>query len=108
MSPGKIASQAGHAFVGAITTAQQQSPHLVSHYHKDLPSPGTKVVLACPDQQELLRVQRDCCDHAVPHFLVVDSGCENFYGGQPIATALGVGPVTKSKARKLLGKFKLL
>ena len=28
----------------------------------------------------------------IPSFLVVDSGCANFYGGQPVVTALGIGP----------------
>ncbi len=30
--------------------------------------------------------------HHIPAYLVVDSGCANFYGGQPIVTALGIGP----------------
>jgi peptidyl-tRNA hydrolase len=41
-------------------------------------------------------------------FRVVDSGCENFFGGQPIITALGIGPATREEIQHITKKLKLL
>jgi hypothetical protein len=33
----------------------------------------------------------------IPHFLVVDSGCQNFFNGSPTVTALGLGPARRAE-----------
>ncbi len=43
MTPGKIASQAGHAYLGAFLRCQELNPQLLAEYLKDFP--GTKVCL---------------------------------------------------------------
>ncbi len=108
MSVGKIASQAGHAYVGAIELARQSAPSMLSEYHSDFPkSPGTKICLACPDESAILAAYQKATEAGLPAFLVVDSGCPNFFGGQPIITALGIGPAKRAQVANITNKFKL-
>lgn len=109
MSSGKIASQAGHAYVGAVLNALQISPSLVSAYTVDHPkSPGTKVCLQAHSLDAILSAQDQAAKHGIPTFLVVDSGCSNFFGGQSVITALGLGPAKKQEIKKIIGRFQLL
>jgi len=107
MSPGKIVAQAGHAFLG--TFLQCRDTALIEAYHRDFPaSPGTKICLRVPNLDQLLDAERQALSAGIAIFRVVDSGCLNFFGGRPIITALGLGPVTELKSRPILGKFRLL
>jgi peptidyl-tRNA hydrolase len=107
MNPGKMASQAGHAFLGAYV--QCKDTNIMSEYHKEMPhSPGTKVCLKVPDLAQLHRVADEVKALGVPTFVVVDSGCKNFFDGKPTVTALGIGPVTKSQIQNITQSFKLL
>ena len=107
MSPGKIAAQAGHAFLGAFLQCPNQS--LLAEYHKDFPqSPGTKVCLQARSLDELLRAEHSAQVAGLSIFRVVDSGCENFFGGQSVITALGIGPATREQIQHITKKLKLL
>ena len=108
MDAGKTSSQAGHAYLGAYINPSQD-PTVLSEYHKDYPqSPGTKVCLACKNLPALLRAESEAQDAGIPTFKVVDSGCENFFGGHPIVTALGIGPCTKDQVRHITKRFQLM
>ena len=107
MTPGKAASQAGHAFLGAFLRNQDSA--LLSSYHQDFPqSPGTKVVLQAPDLTAIERAQEALNQCSLPYFLVVDSGCENLNDGHPTVTALGFGPIRKHEVPKALRRLRLL
>jgi len=56
----------------------------------------------------LTRALEDAERLGVPHFVVVDSGCANFFDGQPTITALGIGPAKRSEVKTIIGRFKLL
>lgn len=104
MSPGKCASQAGHAYLGAFLTSQSVTPEVTAAYAADLP--GTKVCL----QGSLVALQRakDELEAAgIPCYLVVDSGCANFFAGKPTVTALGFGPIAQDRLPKFLAKLNL-
>jgi len=107
MEPGKIASQAGHAFLGAFVKCKNEK--VISEYHKDFPkSPGTKICLKVPNLPELYRIENEARRAGLSTFVVVDSGCPNFFGGQPTVTALGIGPATKEQIQHITSKLKLL
>jgi PTH2 family peptidyl-tRNA hydrolase len=107
MAPGKIASQAGHAYLGAFLRCKNDS--VKAEYHQDFPeSPGTKVCLKAKNLDQILRAEAEAIEAGLPVFKVVDSGCENFYGGKPIVTALGIGPCTKEQVKHITKKFQLL
>ncbi len=105
MSPGKIASQAGHAYLQSFLSAQQLRPDVATTYQSD--PPGTKVCLH-GNLSAIIRAAERALADGIPHFLVVDSGCPNFFDGQPTVTALGIGPATKEQVQHITSRFNLL
>ena len=107
MESGKIASQAGHAFLGAFLKCKDRD--VINEYHKDFPkSPGTKICLKVSNLIELHRIENEARQIGLSTFIVVDSGCPNFFNGQPTVTALGIGPATKEQIQYLTNELKLL
>lgn len=92
MPPGKMAAQAGHAFLGALLNADEDR---YSRYTLD--PPGTKVCLVARDLPRLLLLQAVVADAGVPYALITDSGhvLPPHFDGSPVITALGVGPATR-------------
>ena len=106
MTNGKIASQAGHAFLGAFL---QSSSDIQKAYHLEFPAhPGTKVCLEVNNLDQLLIAEQKAIEAGLSVFRVVDSGCENFFNGEPTITALGIGPVTKVQVKHITKKFQLI
>jgi peptidyl-tRNA hydrolase len=106
MSAGKIASQAGHAYLCAFLRCQEINPDVAREYLKDLP--GTKVCLSSKNLDALLRAKAEAETSGIPSFIIVDSGCPNFFDGQPIITALGLGPAKENQIKHITRRFKLL
>jgi peptidyl-tRNA hydrolase len=107
MTPGKMASQAGHAFLGAFLLCRN-SP-LLAEYHRNFPqSPGTKICLKARNLEEILRAEADALAAGLTPYKVVDSGCQNFFDGEPIVTALGIGPASKHQIQHITRKLQLL
>ena len=88
MARGKEAAQLGHGFLSVITAHLDRPETQV--YLQD--HPGTKVCLIAPTLRDMIKAWVDAHLHGIPAFLVMDSDCQNFYGGRPIVTALGIGP----------------
>lgn len=108
MDVGKISSQAGHAYVGAFINPVN-TPKIIGEYHKDFPSsPGTKVCLKSKNLEHLLKAEEACIAAGIATFKVIDSGCQNFFDGKPIVTALGLGPATKEQIKHITKRFQLL
>lgn len=105
MSPGKCASQAGHAYLGAFLQAQESHPEIAAAYAADLP--GTKVCLQ-GSLTAILRAKQEAETAGLPCFLVVDSGCANLFDGRPTITALGFGPSAKAQVPRFIKKLQLL
>lgn len=103
MAPGKIASQAGHAYLGAYLATE--GSEAARAYAQDLP--GTKVCLGA-SLQRLLKTRDALAEAGVPHFLVVDSGCPDFFEGRPTITALGFGPSLKHEVQHITRRLNLL
>lgn len=107
MDIGKISSQAGHAYLGAYL--QCTDTQLLKEYHKEFPqSPGTKICLGCPSLDHLLQIEQLAKESGISYYKVIDSGCKNFFNGEPTITALGLGPATKNKIKHIIKKLKLL
>ena len=108
MDAGKIASQSGHAYLGAYINPAND-PAILAEYHSEYPqSPGTKVCLACKNLPQLLRAEAEAKEAGIATFKVVDSGCQNFFNGHPVVTALGIGPATKEQIEHITKRFQLL
>jgi peptidyl-tRNA hydrolase len=94
MPPGKMAAQAGHAFLGAFLSSDGENK---TRYASD--PPGTKVVLVARDLPRLLTIRDLAQYYGVPYALIEDSGhvLLPFFDGSPVVTALGVGPATRKE-----------
>ena len=97
MPSGKMAAQAGHAFLEAYLAASRQQPERAIQYASD--PPGTKICLAADDLPELLAVRDYVAALGLPYALITDSGhiLPPHFDGSPIITALGVGPATRKE-----------
>lgn len=108
MPAGKLAAQAGHAFLEAFLTAQGASPASAALYAAD--PPGTKVVLTSRGLHDLLAAQHELDRLGIPHALITDSGhiLPPHFDGQPIVTALGFGPATRGEVGRLTRRYALV
>ena len=94
---GKLSPQAGHAFVGAALECPKIDSKRLKEYLANFP--GTKIVLEA-SLPELLELWIKSQKKNIPCSLIVDSGhvMPPYFHGQPIITALGLGPLTKREA----------
>jgi peptidyl-tRNA hydrolase len=106
MSAGKIASQAGHAYLGAFLQCQTSNPQAIAEYLEGFP--GTKVCLQSNNLDSLLRAQAEAIASGIPCSLITDSGCPNFFHGRPIITAIGLGPAKANQIKHITRRFQLL
>lgn len=105
MPPGKLAAQAGHAYVNAILAA---SPPIRDTYQAgDI---GTKVCLAAKSHSHILKILDTLQSSAIPTQIIIDSGhvLLPHFTGKPTLTALGFGPLTKDQLPTIINKLELL
>lgn len=108
MPPGKLAAQAGHAFLDAYLAGLDLRPH---DAHRDRDGcHGTKITLESANLDDLL-VARSMADRAgIPSALITDSGhiLPPSFDGSPVVTALGLGPTKRSEVRHITRHFALV
>lgn len=105
MTPGKAASQAGHAFLASYLKSE---PDAAQDFVKD--GGGTKIVLAVPDEATLWQAYKRASDANLPCALWVEEGhvMPPSFDGPPIVTAVGIGPAERSRIRPIVREFKLM
>ena len=108
MPPGKLAAQAGHAFLDAYLTALDLRPDTARAYRDG--GHGTKVTLRASGQDDLLRALSMARRAGIPAALATDAGnvLPPSFDGSPIVTALGLGPVRRSEVRRITRHFALV
>lgn len=109
MPPGKLASQAGHAFTNTIMLAQQTDNNLANEYETPY-NIGTKVVLKSKNLNHILRAHEQAKEAGLSTTLIVDSGhvMPPYFDGEPIVTALGIGPARRDQIEHITKKFNCL
>lgn len=107
MGAGKLSAQSGHAFGDAISAAQITHPELASRY-RDGVSGGSKVTLEAKNVRALLKAFNQARSLGIPCSIVVDQNHIHppHFSGEPVITAIGIGPVTKSDSKEILKKFR--
>ena len=107
MSPGKAIAQAGHAFLDTFQDALSRDPSRAAAYA--LLRPGTKITLDGRDETALRRLVEKLDAAGIPHALIVDHGHIEppDFDGTDTVTALGIGPVGRTEARRILSSFRL-
>lgn len=108
MSIGKLAAQAGHAYLDAFLEAARLNPGIAHLYLAN--GHGTKVCLAAPDEAALIAARDRAEMRNLPYALIIDSGHIHppDFLDQPIVTALGLGPLTQRQARPITDRFNLM
>lgn len=104
MTPGKIASQAGHAYLDTYLKALEDTPENATEYKLD--SHGIKVCLRAKNLNQLIDAQQVAEKLGIPNALITDSGYTCFEG-KPTITALGLGPSRKEDIQQVTKKFQL-
>lgn len=106
MTTGKIASQAGHAFLDTFMIALETRKEICEQY-QDF-NHGTKVVLSASLEQ-IETIYQESLKNNIPVAIVIDSGHIHSpdFDGNPIITALGIGPVLREET-PFLSKLQLL
>lgn len=106
MPAGKLAAQAGHAFLESYLSAERQAPSLCARYRAS--GLGTKVVLVARHEDELRACLARAAACGLPHALITDSGhvLPPFFDGSPVVTALGLGPATRAQVHHITRRLK--
>lgn len=109
MPPGKLAAQAGHAFLDSFLAARSADPGRAAAYLAD--GHGTKVVLAARDVRQLELLRDAALSSGLPCALITDSGHVmpgSPFDGSPVVTALGIGPATREEVRHIVKRLPLV
>jgi PTH2 family peptidyl-tRNA hydrolase len=107
MPPGKLASQAGHAFLNSYLDALAKRPEIAQFYQRD--GLGTKVTLKADNENKLMQAYIACKEAGIPCSLIIDQHhiLLPHFTGEPIITALGIGPARKSEINHITKRFSL-
>lgn len=106
MTPGKMASQAAHASKNCLLKAALNDPILASTYQGN-DFIGTQIILEAKNEDAIRKAYEAANDENLITNLVIDSGHVMLphFTGDPIVTALGIGPCTREQAHKITKKF---
>lgn len=109
MPPGKLAAQAGHAYTDSLFDAWITDPGLALSY-RDRSSGGSKVTIKAKNQQQLIKAYAHAKELGIPCALIVDQHhiLPPHFTGEPIITAVGIGPCTKDDCREITKKFRCI
>lgn len=101
-----MSAQTGHAYSNVITYAKDLYPERYNLYRTDKIT-GSKVTLKAKNINQLIIAYEKAIEADIPAVLVVDQ--EHIlppdFKGQPIITALGIGPCTKEEVKFITKKF---
>ena len=103
LSKGKAAVQAGHAAVSAAEEARKRH----KPWWEGWISEGQcKIAVRVKNEKELLELEGQAKDLALPNALIVDRGLTEIPPGT--VTCLGIGPAPAEKIDELTGRLPLL
>ena len=107
MPPGKIASQAGHAYLNSFLDSASKRPEINQFYQRD--GIGTKVCLAAKNQDAILKAYEAAKEAGIPCSLIIDQHhiMPPHFTGEPIITALGIGPARRHECHAFTKRFSL-
>lgn len=108
MTAGKMAAQAGHAYLDTFHRCQEINPERADEYGQD--GHGTKIALYAKNQTQILQLYESAQAAGIPCALIIDSGHVMLphFDGNPIITALGIGPARRSEIHHLTKKLSLI
>lgn len=108
MTAGKLASQSGHAFDMTHDRAKIERPDITSQYKGS--GNGTKICMWAKNLGQLIRAYRDCQAANIPCEIIIDRNAIMLphFDGNPIITALGIGPAYKDEMAHITKRYTLI
>jgi PTH2 family peptidyl-tRNA hydrolase len=103
LSKGKIAAQAGH---GAVSASEEAREHNREWWKAWMDEGQCKIAVKVKNEKELLALEKQAKDLALPCALIIDRGLTEVPPGT--ITCLGIGPAPSEIIDKLTGKLPLL
>ena len=100
---GKIAAQAGHAYLHAFWDAQEKFPAIAKAYQQS--GSATKICLVVETDDELRNIYESFKD-SFGSTMVIDKGLTVFK--EPTLTFVGLGPVIESETPQVISSAKVL
>ncbi len=109
MPAGKLSAQAGHAYTDSLFEAQINDPERALAY-RDRTRGGSKVTVKAKNVTQLLKAYASARELGLPCALIVDQHhiLPPHFDGNPIITAVGIGPCTKEECREITKKFRCI
>lgn len=109
MSEGKANAQAGHAYVDALLNSLHHSDEEFRTQAAAYASlrPGTKICLDGGSIDDFGRLSAALSARGIPHVTITDSGHIEppDFDGSPVVTAIGIGPIHRKQAPKILKRL---
>lgn len=107
MPPGKMASQAVHAGRLSLLHYLRNNPHRADEFIQ-LNSCGSVVALRTKNLSEIERAAREAAEAGLPWALFSDSGhiLPPDFLGDPVVTALAIGPSERHLLRPITRRFR--
>lgn len=103
LPPGKLAVQAGHAFLTAWRKAYAADADTALDYADDV---QVKIVLLAPDLAALERIAAKAKQRGVPTAMITDAARTVL--PEPTVTVLGLGPMSKTDCNALTRGLQML
>jgi PTH2 family peptidyl-tRNA hydrolase len=103
ISPGKLATQAGHAYQWHAVRALQQAPEVMRAY---LETDTPKITVKARDEAMLRRVLAEAEAAGLVAVLITDAGRTEFAG--PTPTVVAFGPAYRDELPPFLKRLQLL
>ena len=105
MPAGKLSAQSGHAYTDTLFVCLDSDPATALAYRRG--NAGSKVTIKCKNLGQFERAARECAEAGIPHAVVTDRDhiLLPHFTGEPIVTALGIGPCTKAQCRHITKRF---
>ena len=103
LSKGKIAAQAGHAAISAAEEARKRHKEWWKAWMKE---GQCKIAVKVRSEKELLELEKQAKDLALPCALIIDRGLTEVPPGT--VTCLGIGPAPAEKIDRITGMLPLV
>ncbi len=103
LSKGKIAAQAGHAAVSAAEEARKRHKEWWEAWMKE---GQCKIAVKVKSEKELLELEKQAKDLALPCALIIDRGLTEVPPGT--VTCLGIGPAVAEKIDRITSMLPLV
>lgn len=114
MPEGKLLSQSGHSYTDALKSSEKTHPEQYKKYRSwsdgNSHNGGAKIAMKSRNESQLIIAFNLARKAGLPCSIVVEKGhiLPPNFDGNPIITALGIGPCTQEDAKHITKRFQCI